>query len=189
MPALRGAGLQSNNTSGHTSPNGTRYQQRGRSNTRRNGFISPNGTRYKQRGNSAKRVPFTSPGGRSYRPRSTSAGKFHSPGGRRYNQSPGGRMWRKSSPSGNPPQQQNCVRCGDNHPSIECPNYVFYRGTPCAKCNLQHATTSHRERRSGSANRNRQQVGGNVQNNQTEIVPSTEVPIVENLNNYFIAKN
>ena len=178
---------QTNNTSYHTSPNGTRYQQRGRSNTRRDGFTSPNGTKYRQRGNSSKRAPFTSPGGRHYRPRSTSAGRFQSPGGRRYNRSPGGREWRKSSASGNPTQQQHCLRCGDNHPSVECPTYPYYRGTPCERCNLQHATTSHKERRSGSASRNK--VGGNVQHNQTEIVTSTEVPAVENLSNYFISNS
>ena len=180
---------QYNNRAGYTSPGGTRYQQRGRSNTRRNGFTSPGGTQYRPRGNSSKRAPFTSPGGRSYRPRSTSAGKYQSPGGRRYNRSPGGTMWRKSSAPRNPTQQQNCVRCGEPHLSAECPHYVYYRGTPCGKCNLQHATTSHRERRSGSANRNKQQVGGNVQHNQTEIVQSNEVPLVENLNNYFATKN
>ena len=170
----------SNNGLDYRSPGGTSYKQRGKSNTRRNGSTSPGG---RPRGNSPRRAPFTSPGGRSYRPRSTSAGKFQSPGGRRYNKSPNGTMWRRSSAPRNPTQQQNCVRCGDKHPSVECPHYAYYRGTPCSVCNLQHATASHR-RRSGSSNRNNQQVGGVIQQNQTEIVPTTEVPI-ENLNNYF----
>ena len=176
----------SNNRAGYTSPGGTKYQQRGRSNNRRNGFTSPGGTQYRPRGNSLKRAPFTSPGGRNYRPRSTSAGKYHSPGGRRYNKSPGGTMWRRSSAPRNPTQQQNCVRCGDKHPSVECPHYAYYRGPPCSVCNLQHPTASH-QRRSGSPNRNSQQVG-NVIQHQTEIVPTTEVPIA-NLNNYFATKN
>merc|ERR1712208_251754 len=179
---------KSNNRTGFTSPGGTRYQQRGRSNNNRTGFTSPGGTQYRQRGRSPKRAAFTSPGGRSYRPRSTSAGRYQSPGGRRYNRSPGGTMWRKSSAPRNPTQQQNCVRCGDPHPSVECPHYAYYRGTPCSECNLQHATTSHKKRRSGSSNRNNQQVGGVIQHNQTEIVQTTEVPI-DNLNNYFATKN
>ena len=182
---------KSNNRTGFTSPGGTRYQQRGRSNNNRTGFTSPGGTQYRQRGRSPKRAAFTSPGGRSYRPRSTSAGRYQSPGGRRYNRSPGGSMWRRSSAPRNPAQQQqpqHCVRCGDPHPSVECPHYAYYRGPPCSDCNLQHATASHKKRRSGSSNRNNQQVGGLVQHNQTEIVQTTEVPI-ENLGNYFTTKN
>ena len=182
---------RSNNRAGFTSPGGTRYKQRGRS-SERTGYQSPGGTNYRQRGRSTNRAAFTSPGGRSYRPRSSSAGRYQSPGGRKYTRSPGGSMWRRSPGPGNrnPTQQQqpqHCVRCGDPHPSVECPHYAYYRGPPCSDCNLQHATSSHKKRRSNSYNRTNQQVGGLVQHNQTEIV-QTEVPI-DNLGNYFETKN
>ena len=177
--------------SGFRSPGGTNYKQRGRS-ADRSGFRSPGGTNYTPRGSSADRSGFRSPGGTNYRPRGSSAGRYQSPGGRKYTRSPGGSMWRKSPGPGNrgPPQQQqpqNCVRCGDPHPSGDCPHYAYYRGPPCSDCNLQHATSSHKKRRSNSFNRTNRQVGGLVQHNQTEIV-QTEVPI-ENLGNYFDPKN
>merc|ERR1712055_1054224 len=170
--------------SGFRSPGGTNYKQRDRS-ADRSGFRSPGGTNYKQRGSSADRSGFRSPGGTNYRPRGSSAGRYQSPGGRRYQKSPGGSMWRKSPG----PQQQppHCVRCGDPHESGKCPHYAYYRGPPCGDCNLQHATESHKKRRSNSNNRTKQQASSIVQQHQTEIV-QTEVPN-SNLGNYFETKN
>ena len=187
-PKQRG---RSANRAGFTSPGGTNYRQRGGS-ANRAGFTSPGGTNYRQRGRSANRAGFRSPGGTSYRPRSSSASRYQSPGGRKYQRSPGGSMWRKSPGPGNrgPPQQQqpqHCVRCGDPHPSGDCPHYAFYRGPPCSDCNLQHATESHKKRRSNSYNRTKQQASSIVQQHQTEIV-QTEVPN-DNLGNYFETKN
>ena len=182
---------RSANRAGFRSPGGTNYKHRGRS-ANTSGFQSPGGTNYTPRGRSANRSGFRSPGGTSYRPRSSSAGRYQSPGGRKYQRSPGGSMWRKSPGPGNrgPPQQQqpqHCVRCGDPHPSGDCPHYAYYRGPPCSECNLQHATSSHKKRRSNSYNRTKQQASSIVQQHQTEIV-QTEVPN-DNLGNYFETKN